>query len=70
MRNGCTVAASISGMLNIINEVSNTNSDIYHLVIGVILAIATLIAIWRIDVRNGKRGHDGHGPGRGGPTRI
>ena len=61
MRNGCTLAALISSMLNIINEVSQTGvgafSDVTHMAIGIILAIATLVAIWRIDVkRNGQNG--------------
>jgi hypothetical protein len=57
MRNGCTLAALISAMLNIINEVVGHNGDILHVWIGIILAIATLIAIWRIDVRNNNNNH-------------
>jgi hypothetical protein len=61
MRNGCTVAALISAMLNILNEISQTGvgafSDATHMIIGVVLAIATLVAIWRIDVkRNNNHG--------------
>jgi hypothetical protein len=54
MRNGCTLTAAISGMLNIINEILSTQSDIAHVSIAVVLAVATLVAIWRVDVkRNG-----------------
>lgn len=57
MRNGCTIAALVSAMLNILNEISTTGVDLLHTVIAVVLAIATLIAIWRIDTRR----RNGHG---------
>jgi hypothetical protein len=55
-RNGCSLAALISAMLNIINEVIKPGSDNVHLTIGIILALATLLTIWTIDrKRNGGR---------------
>jgi hypothetical protein len=60
-QNGCTLAALVSAMLNIINQTMQVSGgvlpDYVHLAIGVILALATLVVIWRIDVRR----NNGHG---------
>ena len=46
----------ISGMLTIINEIVGQRADLIHTMIGVILAIATLIVIWRIETRKNNNG--------------
>jgi spore maturation protein SpmA len=60
MKNGCTLAALISAMLNVINEVLQQTvsavPDYAHTAVAIILAIATLIAIWRIDTRRNNHG--------------
>ena len=56
MRNGCTLVAMISAMLTIINEIIGQRTDLIHLVIGMTLAIATLIVIWRIETRKNNSG--------------
>lgn len=55
MKNGCTLAALIGAMLNIINEVA-TATDRVHIWIDVLLALVTLVAIWRIDVKKNHHG--------------
>jgi uncharacterized membrane protein YqjE len=60
MKNGCTIAALISAMLNVINEVLHESvgavPDFVHTGIAVVLAIATLIAIWKIDTSRNEHG--------------
>jgi hypothetical protein len=55
MKNGCTLVAAVSAMLNIINvglqQTAGVLPDLAHSVIAVSLAVATLIIIWRIDIR-------------------
>jgi hypothetical protein len=58
MKNGTSLAAFVAVMLNIINEIVSMHSDLVHSTIGLILGIATIVAIWKIDY---------NGPGRRGP---
>jgi hypothetical protein len=55
MNGKCTLTAIVSGVLNVINEVTQAGvgqvADYVHMTVGIVLAIATLIAIWRIDSR-------------------
>jgi uncharacterized membrane protein YhaH (DUF805 family) len=65
MKNGSTMVAAISAMLNIINVILQQSMgalpDLAHSLIAIILAVATLVAIWRIDVkRNNDHGERRH----------
>jgi hypothetical protein len=56
LKNGTSLAALIAVLLNIINEIVAMPQDLIHSVIALVLAIATIVAIWKIDYDNGGRG--------------
>lgn len=49
-----TIVVLISGMLHILNEVINEKADLVHSVVAIILALATLLAIYRLNTNNNR----------------